>query len=530
MGMYLNPGNEGFKNIISTKYVDKTKLIEFTNNVINTTNKLICFTKPRRFGKSYAAKMLSAYYCTDVDSHTMFEHFNIAKENVASYEKYINKYNVIYLDITGFISEEVAKKDEYGSLVNNIAKKINDELLVQFDFCNSASSLFENLLQVVTQTHKKFVFIIDEWDAIYRELPDKIIIQKQYMNFLRGIFKNGNLTDDVVALAYMTGILPIKKYGHESAISDFHEYTMTNMGDLAEYIGFSEDEVESLSATSEFSIDELKEWYDGYSSITGMKIFNPNSIIQAVDRKQLDTYWVNTETYEQLRKYIELDYEGLRQDLAKMIGDEKIEVNIGFFQNDLSSISCKDDVYALLIHLGYLTYDYSEKKVYIPNLEIKHEFKNALSGSQRRCLVQMIKDSDELLSASFMMDEKRVADIIGKVHMDMTDPRHYNNEEALRAVIKTAYISAIDEYVRIEELPSGNGYVDIAFLPKAYSNNPAMVIELKWNKTSQTALDQIYDKKYPSVFENYRGDVLLIGINYDTSSKQHTCKIERKGI
>lgn len=524
--MYLNPGCEAFKGIISTKkYVDKTLLIENLDRVIETSDKLICFTKPRRFGKSYAAKMLSAYYSKGADSKTIFSSLKIGKCKGEDLEKYLNKFNVIYIDITSFLSDKKIIDNNYDNLINQIVSVLQKELIEEYALEDDES--FTSLLSKVKKiSNQKFVFIIDEWDAIFRELPERNDIQAQYIDFLRSLFKNGNFTDDVVALAYMTGILPIKKYGTQSAISDFHEYTMTNCGELEDYIGFNEDEVKAISDKGAFTLDELKVWYDGYYSPKGTIIFNPNSIMESFKRSQLDTYWVNTETYEQLKKYIEMDFDGIRQDIANMLGDEKISANVSLFQNDLSSISSKDDVYTLLIHLGYLSYDYNEKKVFIPNLEIKHEFKNALSTSERNGLMEIVKNSDKLINATLLQDADTVSELIENVHTIYTDPLHYNNEQALRAVIKMAYISAIDDYVRIEELPSGNGYVDIAFLPKVENSKPAMLIELKWNKDVDTAITQIRNNKYPAIFNNYRSKIILVAVNYDSKSKKHECQIE----
>ena len=524
MGMYLNPGNVAFEGIISSKYVDKSRLIDYTNRIIGTPQKLVCFTKPRRFGKSYSAKMLCAYYGKGDDSHGLFNGLKLEKD--VYYDKYMNAFNVIYLDITSFMSDNDVIDEKYNNLLDTIVVKIKKDLFREFNFVNSEDNLTEILLDISQRKKEKFVFIIDEWDAIFRELPDRVDIQERYIDFLRSLFKNGNFTDSVVALAYMTGILPIKKYGNQSAISDFNEFTMTNCGELEEYIGFNIDEVVDLIDDSQFEITELQEWYDGYRSPKGKRIFNPNSIIQALERRQLDTYWINTETYKQLNKYIEMDFDGLREDIIKMLGDEKIPVNVNLFQNDML-IRDKNDVYALLIHLGYLTYDYDDKSVQIPNMEIKHEFKNAISASKKQKLMSIIKNSEELLNATYSMDGEKVARIIEEVHDIWANPKSYKTEEALRSVVKTAYISAIDDYAKIEELASGNGFIDIAYLPKVELSKPALLIELKWNKSANGALAQIYEKKYPTIFQNYRSTVLAVAINYSEKTKTHTCKIEK---
>ena len=285
-----------------------------------------------------------------------------------------------------------------------------------------------------------------------------------------------------------------------------------------------------MARKSDISYEDLSHWYDGYYFENGAHIFNPISIIKAIDRKKIDSYWGKTETYEQLKDYIDLNYSGMRDDIIRMLAQERVSVDVDSFQNDLTSIKSKDDVYTLLVHLGYLTYDLNTKTVSIPNFELMLEFKRAVLGSSHEKLREIIKKSEDVFKATINLDEKKVAELVHYFHTKLYESKHYNSEEALRAVVRAAYFSCIDSFIRIEELPSGEGYIDLAYLPKVDIGMDAMVIELKWNKTAEGAIKQIKDKKYPEIFESYRSNLILVGINYSKDDKKHECKIERIAI
>jgi hypothetical protein len=327
--------------------------------------------------------------------------------------------------------------------------------------------------------------------------------------------------------AYMTGILPIKKYGTQSALTDFKEYSMLEPKMLEEYVGFTETEVKELCEEYDMDFEEMKRWYDGYSFNRVKSVYSPNSVMEAVLNGEIGNYWTQTETYESLKVYIDMNEDGLKESIVQMLGGAKLRIDVGTFQNDMTSITCRDDVLTLLIHLGYLAYDKVEKLVYIPNEEVRQEFVRAVKYGRHKEVAKLVQTSDRLLQATLAMDSETVAAAIEEAHSAGTAPLFYNDEQALRSVIRFAYISCIDEFLRIEELPSGIGYADVVYLPKKNSNKPIMVVELKWNKTAEGAIEQIKDRNYPQVFEGFGSEILLVGVNYDEKSKEHTCVIEK---
>ena len=304
MGKYLNVGNAGFASARKGIYVDKTGMISFINNVLGTKDKLICVSRPRRFGKSYAAQMLCAYYDRSCDSRGLFEGTEISRES--SFETYLNQYDVIYLDITEFTSDAFVKK-ETQNIVTNLERRVIEELWAAYPDVERERDLPNMLYSIAEATGRRFLFIIDEWDALFRENQGDRILQDAYIRLLRGLFKNSGKTDKMIEAAYMTGILPIKKYGTQSAMTDFQEYSMLSPGPLEKYVGFTEAEVKGLCQEHGIDFGEMKNWYDGYSFNRIKSIYNPNSVCQAVKREEFGSYWVRTETYESLRLYIDLD-------------------------------------------------------------------------------------------------------------------------------------------------------------------------------------------------------------------------------
>lgn len=518
MGRYLNVGNAGFSAVRKGLYVDKTGMISYINSTLGTANKLTCVSRPRRFGKSFAAKMLCAYYDRSCDSKKLFEDLEIAKDE--SFGTHLNKYYVIYLDLTLF----TARSDEWSNIVRDINDAVTDELVRNFEGAERGKDLVETLFHIVEATGQKFIMIIDEWDALFRETKNNEKLQREYINFLRALFKS-SWTDVIFEAAYITGILPIKKYGTQSAMTDFREYSMTQPEPLETYVGFTEEETAELTKNI-LDFEDIQRWYDGYILGRGTHIYSPKSVIEAVCRKRIGNYWTQSETYESLRIYIELDEDGLKEAVIQMLGGACVKVDVATFQNDMTTIRSRDDVLTLLVHLGYLAYDIDKKAVYIPNEEVREEFVRALSTGKHTEIAKLIRNSDRLLQATMNREEDVVAEIIEEAHKAGTAPAFYNNEQALRSVIRFAYISCVDEYLKIEELPSGHGYADIVFLPKRFSNLPLLLIELKWNKTETGAIDQIKNRDYPQVIENYGGEILMVGVNYDTVNKRHTCKIE----
>ncbi|MCD8052489.1 MAG: ATP-binding protein [Lachnospiraceae bacterium] len=528
MGIYLNPGNRGFQTILNGKYVDKTGLIDYVNSTVDTPQKLTCFSRPRRFGKSFAAKMLCAYYDRSCDSRPLFEGLEISKKD--SFEAHLNKYDVIYLDITWFVSTT----DDINQVVRDIQSSILTELREEFSgyVPGSERSLPRAMAAIARKSGRRFIVIIDEWDAIFREAKDQDALQKEYVQLLRGLFKGGMVTDETIAAAYMTGILPIKKYGTESALTDFHEFTMVAPDTLAPYVGFTEQEVRKLCEKYSFDFEKIKHWYDGYSFENLDSVYSPNSVMNAISRGVIRNYWTSSETYESLKSYISMNFDGLKDDIISMLGGNRVRVVVSTFQNDVTSFKNKDDVLTLLIHLGYLGYDAASEKAFIPNQEVADAFADAVREDDWKDVGDLIRQSEELLEATLRGDEEAVADALERVHALNSSVLQYNNEASLSSAIMIAYYTARRIYKIVPEFPQGKGFADLAFLPRKGTDKPAMIIELKYDKDADSAIRQIHENRYDGDLKEYFGNLLLVGINYDkdakgTNAKRHRCVIER---
>ena len=525
MGIYLNPGNKGFQEMLQSEYVDKTGLIALVNMTVGTTQKLTCISRPRRFGKSYAARMLCAYYDCSCDSRELFDDKEIAKTE--GYLRHMNQYHVVNLDIAGFLSEAARVNIPLLNVPNMIADAVYGELIEGYPELEG-KSLTDAMIVCVEKSGKEFVFIIDEWDALIREAKGDTAAQKKYLNLLREWFKNSSFTPKAVAAAYMTGILPIKKDGSQSAISDFWEVTILDPGRFAEFTGFTENEVRSLCGKYGMDFEEVRQWYDGYDFSGHGSIYNPYSVMCAVREQKCRSYWRRTSAAESLMTYINMDFEGLQEIVARLISGEEIEVRTNRFENDFETFRSRDDVLTLLIHLGYLTWNEEEGTAHVPNEEVRAEFEQILEGTGvSRKWMELIGRSGKLLEDTVAGNAEAVTKAIEEIRETQYAPTFYNDEQALRYVIKFAYVAAIDQYLKVEELPSGKGIADVVYLPKRKSLLPALVVELKWNKSAGGALQQIKERKYPAVLEDYGGEIVLVGINYDAVKKEHSCVIER---
>lgn len=525
MGLYLNPGNEEFRNaaIHSKIYVDKTEMIKFTNSQLFGEHKNICVSRPRRFGKSMAANMLVAYYSKGCDSKELFENFKIADDS--SFKEHLNKYNVIHLNIQQFLG----RTETIHEMLELLSRKVTRELKREFaDVTYYEEDLVSVIEEIYAQTHSFFVFIIDEWDCIFRVKGEDTEAQKLYLNFLRDLLKN----QPYCILAYMTGILPIKKYGEHSALNMFDEYSMTNQRELAEFTGFTEEEVQSLCVSYGMPYDRMKQWYDGYD-LKGIQIYNPRSVVMSLLGHDFDSYWTKTETYEALKKYIQMDMYHLKALITQLISGSHIRINPDKFQNDMSTFASVDDVFTLLVHLGYLTYDFENKTVSIPNQEVQKEFINCIEDGGWEPVMDAIRNSETLLQATIDGKEEYVAEMIEQVHQENISILKYNDENSMSCVLSLAYYAARKDYVMYRELAVGKGFADIVFVPRKFRDVPAIVVELKWDKSSDAAIAQIKKKQYMQSLKDYHGQVILAGINYDSTDstkddyKRHSCSIEK---
>ena len=519
MGNYLNPGNDMFYKMVHSEiYVDKTGLIGYCNRVINTMQRYICVSRPRRFGKSMAANMLSAYYSRECDSEKLFEGLEISKGS--GFKKHLNQYDTIFLNMQEFLS----RSGNVDKLIDRIKKLVIRELKAEHpdvDYFDD-TDLVESMQDIYREKKIPFVVIIDEWDCIFREYKQDKEAQEKYLDFLRDLLKDKGY----IHLAYMTGILPIKKYGTHSALNMFDEFSMIDPGPLASYVGFTESEVEKLCGEYQMDIDEIRNWYDGYSFEEVPSVYSPKSVISCMRLGRLGNYWNQTETFEALQLYIDMNFEGLRDDILSMLAGEEVPVNTGSFTNDMATFRTEDDVLTLLIHLGYLGYRYATKTVFIPNGEIRAEFVNAVSVSDWGEVSNALKNSADTLQAIWQGREKQVAEGIRQAHFE-TSHIQYNDENALSYTISLALYAARNFYTVHRELSGGKGFADLVFIPrKRFMDKPALVVELKWDKDVAGAITQIREKEYCRSLEEYHGKLLLVGINYDKKTKEHSCKIE----
>lgn len=525
MGRFVNPGNSAFAVALNSEiYIDKTDLLIYTNKVMNTLQGYICNSRPRRFGKSITADMLTAYYSRGCDSEHMFSELSISKHS--DFKKHLNQYDVIHLDIQWCIGAA----GSVDQVLFYITEHVLEELKQEYPhlLTDKIISIPDALSSINSVTAKKFIIIIDEWDVLIRDEANNQKIQGDYIHFLQSLFK-GTEPMKYIQLAYLTGILPIKKVKTQSALNNFEEFTMLNASVLAPFIGFTETEVQKLCIQYQQDFDKVKRWYDGYL-LGSCHVYNPKAVVSLMLRNDFQSYWSETGSYEVIIPLINLNFDGLKSAVIEMLSGNSTEVNVKSFQNDPLNFTDKDDVLTYMIHLGYLAYDQKHETAYIPNEEIREELVKATRKTKWNELISFQESSLNLLNATLDMDTETVAEYIDKIHAEYTSVIQYNNENALSSVLSIAYLSTLQYYFKpFRELPTGRGFADFVFIPKPeyQSEYPALVVELKWNKNVQTALQQIKEKQYPNSISQYTGQILLVGINYDKKTKKHQCAIER---
>ena len=485
MGRFVNPDNSAFQAALNSRiYVDKTGLIACMNEVLDSTDAYICNSRPRRFGKSYAANMLAAYYSKGAESEKMFSDLEIGQSE--DFKKHLNKYDVIHIDVQWF-------------LIN----------------CEDA----DNVVPYITRV------VLDELREVYPEILRQEVVS---LPDALSLVKDKTGRKFIIIIAYLTGILPIKKEKTQSALNNFREYSMLNAGCLASYIGFTEDEVKALCETYKKDFTEVKRWYDGYQ-LGKYHVYNPNAVVNLMVDGNFQSYWSGTASYDSIVPLINMDFDGLKTAIIEMVSGASVEVDVGSFQNDVENIVNKDDVLTYLIHMGYLAYSSVNRMAFVPNEEIRQELIRATKRKEWNEMLKFQQESEDLLDATLDMDGETVANQIEKIHEQYIPAIQYNNENSLSSVLALAYLSAMQYYFKpVREFPTGRGFADFVFIPKTeYRNDyPALVVELKWNKSAVSALQQIKDKKYPDSIQKYAGNILLVGINYSKKEKKHECMIE----
>ena len=521
MGIFINTGNEAFQSARNGEYVDKSGLIAIINSTLFSERRFSCVTRSRRFGKSLAARMLCAYYDRSCQSRELFADLEIASH--LTFEQHLNKYPVIYLDLTSFVTRF---RDD------SIVAVIEEELMADVHAAypdvpvEAKDDLMKLLIRIASATGQRFFFIIDEWDAICREFDLGTKAMDEYVNWLRRMFKDYT-ANMVFAGVYMTGILPVKKYKTQSALNNFIEYSMVEPLDMAHFFGFTKDEVKALAEKFSMDFDELEKWYDGYQIGDEQSIFNPNSVMMAVRSRRCRSYWASTGSFDAISGYIRYNFDGLKDDIISMLAGGRCEVDPTGFRNDLSEISSRDDVLTVLIHLGYLSYNWREDECYVPNREVAGEMVNAVKETKWGNIAETLQQSKRLLQATLNGDAEAVACGVDNAHDENTSILSYNDENSLACVLSIAYYYARNDYVIHRELPTGKGFADLVLIPRKNVNSPAIVLELKCNKDADSAIDQIKRKNYPAKVLEYTDNLLLVGINYDRQSKRHECHIEK---
>ena len=521
MGTYLNPGNENFKSYIDADiYVDKTMIIDITNRFIDKSNKYVCVSHPRRFGKTMASNTLNAYYSKGCDSRELFAPFKIAE--TPGFEDKLNKYNVIKIDMNSEY-QGIADKSK---IISTINRDVRSEIIQEFSDAGieDDDTIARCIQKVYAATGETFIILMDEYDVLVREeVPQSLF--DEYLSFLNSLFKSDTLRP-AIALAYITGILPIVRDKVQSKLNNFEEYTALDTEELSGRFGFTEEELKALCDEHGIEFEECRRWYDGYRQ-NEFEVYNPESVVKAVRKKKFGSYWGKTSTYKAISERIQQNFAGTRDSVIQMLAGEEVDVNVTRYMNTMTSFHTKDDLFTYLLHLGYLAYNADGDTCRIPNKEVRQEWFNAIETDPEYAVTdEIIKASKALLTETWKFNEEAVAKALDRSHIHVTSNRSYNNEDALQSAIYLAYIYALNRYTVVKEMTAGKGFADVVFIP-FIEGDPAMIIELKRNDCAESAINQINDRQYFDSLEHYSGALLFVGINYDEKDKTHSCKIER---
>lgn len=500
MGIYLNPGNENFRRTLAGRiYVDKTMMISVINSFIDRGNNYLCVSRPRRFGKTIAGNMLAAYYSRGCDSAELFSGLKIAK--TSGFREKLNKYHVIKLDMNSEYQNTLVK----GEMLIKLTRKIKKEMEKQFAevALDEDDTLAESILKIYAETGETFIILIDEYDVLVRENVEGPLFS-EYLNFLNGLFKSDTLRP-AISMAYLTGILPIVRDKIQSKLNNFKEYTILSTRELSSYVGFTEEEVKELCERYGMDFAECRRWYDGYH-LGGEEIYNPESVVRCMEEHAYGGYWGMTSSYEVITDGINQNFAGAKEGVIRMLAGEHVSMDPGMYLNTMNCFKTKDDLFTYLCHVGYLAYDKDSENCYIPNGEVRREWLRAISVADDYEVTDgIVKASKELLEQTLKGDKE--------------------NEDALQSAIYLAYIYALNRYTIVKEMTTGHGFADVVFIPYV-PDIPAMIIELKHNKSAEGALNQIRRKQYFDSLTHYQGKLLFVGINYDEKEKTHTCEME----
>ena len=517
MSIYLNTNKPliNYMNLYRSKYfVDKSLMIEKLNEVIETSDKYICITRPRRFGKSSVIDMLGSYYSIAVDSKDIFDNLKIS--NSPSYSEHLNKYNVINISFND-LSE---RGNTYEDYIEMIRTSITKDIVEKYPHINPEN--YFNISSMIRDTNDKFIFLLDEWDYIFNNSLFEEN-QNNFLEFLRNLLKD----QPYVALCYMTGVLPIKKYSSGSALNMFDEFTFLKDRKFGRYFGFTEEEVIDLcKKNNEIKFEHLQAWYNGYLTARGLKIYNPRSVVKALQNDFCESYWTNTGAMDEVAKYLKYNTLEIRDDVIEMISGGEIDLIIDEeFRAGQREPKTKEEIYSAMIVLGFLSYHDGYLK--IPNKELMKEFEKALRDKSFGYVSQIIENSRKMLQATVSGDTATVESILHDIHNSEIPILQYNDENSLSCVLTLAYLSARDTYRIEREEKTGKGYADFTFHPRR-KNDTAFIVELKKDENVDVAINQIKLKEYVQKFkeENQHKKVLAVAICYNSKEKEHWCKIE----
>lgn len=533
MGFFLNSKGPcaDYREMISDLYfVDKSMLIKELLPALGKKNRFFCITRPRRFGKSVMANMVGAFFGKSVDSSELFNSLAIAEHK--NYKEHLNQHNVIYIDF----SRMPENCDSYQAYISRIQSGLKEDLILEYPELplDPAKAVWDNLQMIFEKNGQKFIFVIDEWDAIFHKSFFKEEDKEKYIEFLKNLLKGQVYAE----LAYMTGVLPIAKYSSGSELNMFLEYDMATRKKFSEYFGFLDAEVDELfeiykreTEAPEISRADLRIWYDGYCTATGKRLYNPRSVVCALTDNELSNYWTSSGPYDEIFYYIRNNIKDVREDLALMSAGEHIKMMLQGYAAMETELETKNQIYSAMVVYGLLTYEYGA--VFIPNKELMDKYNELLLTNDRLGYIhRLAKDSDKMLSATLAGDTETMAELLKLAHDTESPILSYNSEIELAAVVNLVYLSARDRYRVEREDKAGEGFADFIFYPER-RNDVGIILELKVDSTPEEALRQIRDKNYILRFNGklgeipkYRGKILAVGISYDRKTKAHKCKIE----
>ncbi|MCD7763624.1 MAG: ATP-binding protein [Lachnospiraceae bacterium] len=533
MGYYLN-SNKVYSLYESEArkpyFIDKTEMLFELITLAEQGNNHICITRPRRFGKSVIASMVGAFFSKGFDSSSIFDSLKIAGDK--RYREHLNQHDVIYIDF----SEAANISNNYQDFIDSITGILREDLHEAFPDVKfwEKAAVVQDLRKIHEKTKKSFIFVFDEWDCIFHKQYTTNHDKECFINFLASLTKGTGY----VSLSYMTGVLPVAKYSSGSTINNFIEYTMATDDKFSEYFGFTESEVDELYRRYEAKVNErnvsredLKFWYDGYHTPQSERMYNPRSVVLALDRNRIRSYWTTTGPYSEIADYIVNDIDGVRKDVALMVAGEAVPADVEEFAATAMHLSTKDEIFSAMVVYGFLNYE--DGKVHIPNKELMDEFAKTIRREKKLGYIyDLANASSRMLLATLKGDTKTMEEILQFAHDTEIPLLDYNNETELTAIVNLVYLAARDTYYVERENKAGEGYVDFIFYPERPGDD-GIILELKVDDTPETAIQQIKDKKYVLKFQGkmaekkrHAGRVLMVGIGYDKKKKDHHCKVE----